>query len=106
MNIKDASTHHPSRPHKERVAVKLMDKQIMDHQTRQLLASETAAMDRLDHPHIVRLFHVKETLANICLVMEYADGGDLAALVERRQASGGGGFRMLLLSAYPAVVCW
>lgn len=40
---------------------------------------EVEIMKFLDHPNIIKLFHVMETTEHIYLVLEYASGGDLAS---------------------------
>ncbi len=61
----------------EKVAVKILDKTRLDLKTQRMLAREISNMDKLVHPHVVRLFQVVETLTRIHLVMEYAGGGEL-----------------------------
>eukprot|EP00730_Choanoeca_flexa_P017987 TRINITY_DN8719_c0_g1_i2.p1 TRINITY_DN8719_c0_g1~~TRINITY_DN8719_c0_g1_i2.p1 ORF type:complete len:613 (+),score=101.00 TRINITY_DN8719_c0_g1_i2:960-2798(+) len=47
-----------------------------------LLDSEIAIMKKLRHPNVVILLDVLETSDEICLVMEYCDGGDLAEYIK------------------------
>ncbi|CAJ0931767.1 unnamed protein product, partial [Mesorhabditis belari] len=66
---------------KEKVAVKVMEKTKMDQKQQRLLAREILTMEKMNHPHIVRLFECVETLTRMHLVMEYAGGGELYAYV-------------------------
>ena len=58
-----------------------MDKTRLDLKTQRMLAREISNMDKLVHPHVIRLFQVVETLTRIHLVMEYAGGGELYAYI-------------------------
>jgi WD40 repeat protein len=46
--------------------------------------TEAEAAARLQHPHIVQVFEVKEDAGRTCLVLEYVDGGNLAAKIAGR----------------------
>ena len=57
--------------------------------TEEKVAIESSALERLDHENIIRCFATfTETRDDgrtmMCILMEYADGGDLAALLARR----------------------
>lgn len=46
---------------------------------------EAKIMKKLDHPNIVRFREVYRTkMHKLCIVMEYADGGDLSSEIKRR----------------------
>ncbi|EGW09641.1 Sperm motility kinase X [Cricetulus griseus] len=57
------------------VALKIMDK---DKKKDALITNEVNIMKLLNHPNIIKLFHVMETTQHIFMVMELASGGDLA----------------------------
>ncbi|XP_037094872.1 serine/threonine-protein kinase NIM1-like [Pollicipes pollicipes] len=65
----------------DRVAVKIVDKAKLDYRTHAMLAEEIENMERLHHPHIVRLYEVLETPQRYHLVLEYAAGGNLHQLI-------------------------
>nr|XP_009858540.1 serine/threonine-protein kinase NIM1 isoform X3 [Ciona intestinalis] len=62
---------------KERVAIKILDKQKMDKKTKLLLSREISNLEALHHPHIIHLYEVIHTEKKLFLVMEYASGGEL-----------------------------
>lgn len=57
--------------------MKIIEKAKLDDQSRQLLSTEVACMERLLHPNIIRLFEVIETYPKLHLVMEIAAEGCL-----------------------------
>lgn len=61
----------------EKVAIKIIDKSRLDERTRKLLSQEISCMERLDHPNIIRLYEVIDSLPKMHVVMEYAPGGEL-----------------------------
>jgi len=46
---------------------------------------EVNALKSLDHPHIVRIFEAFETEEKLHIVMDYAEGGDLAGAIRKAQ---------------------
>jgi serine/threonine protein kinase len=62
--------HHLTRT---QVAVKLQQK----WENSSYLANEVSILKTLDHPNIIRLFQVIETVDHVYLVMEYVSGGQL-----------------------------
>merc|ERR1712185_26886 len=49
--------------------------------------AEVNVLKLLDHPHIVRIYETIEVADCIHIVMDYAEGGDLAAVIEKAQRS-------------------
>lgn len=62
---------------KEKVAIKILDKSKLDDKTKRLLSQEIAAMEKISHPVIIRIFEVLETLSHVYIVSEYATSGEL-----------------------------
>lgn len=56
----------------------------MDAKAQKLLSREIQAMEEMNHPNIVKLFEVVETLTRVHLVIEYASGGELYTYVHER----------------------
>lgn len=64
--------------------MKILDKTRLDERSRDLFNSEVACMVKLAHPNIVCLYEMVETLKRLCLVMEYASGGELFSRISTR----------------------
>jgi len=48
---------------------------------------EVTLLKSLDHPHIIRIFETFETEEDLSIIMDYAEGGDLAQVIKENQAS-------------------
>ena len=68
----------------ETVAIKILPMDTYTAQSRQILASESRAMDTADHPNVIRLFQVIDAVRVVYLVMEYAAGGTLADIIRMK----------------------
>ncbi|KAI0979108.1 hypothetical protein GJ496_010853 [Pomphorhynchus laevis] len=64
-------------PTGKEVAVKIIDKTLLNKSSLQKLFREVKIMKVLSHPNIVKLFEVIETERTLYLVMEYASGGEV-----------------------------
>lgn len=47
------------------MAIKIVDKGKLDEKTRRMLNQEIAAMERVHHPNIIRLYEVLETYSKV-----------------------------------------
>ena len=66
------------RLHAEKVAIKIIDKTKLDDRARKILSREISCMERLNHPNVIRLYEVMDSLQKVHLVMECAADGELA----------------------------
>jgi len=62
---------------KEKVAIKILDKNKLDEKTQKMLTREISCMERLQHPNLIRMFEVLETVDNLYMILEYASCGEL-----------------------------
>lgn len=62
----------------EKVAIKIIDKTKLDDRARKILSREISCMEKLDHPNVIRLYEVMDSLQKVHLVMECAADGELA----------------------------
>lgn len=69
---------------KANVAVKVLSRSSFDSKTILLLGKEAEIMESMNHPHLLTLFQVIESLATTILVMEFAPQGDLVTLLSRK----------------------
>mmetsp|Transcript_45368 Transcript_45368/g.97266 ORF Transcript_45368/g.97266 Transcript_45368/m.97266 type:complete len:451 (-) Transcript_45368:119-1471(-) len=60
----------------------------MDAKARDTAVREAVALRRIQHPNVVRFRQVFVRSGWLCLVMDFADGGDLCAAVKERARSG------------------
>jgi len=60
-----------------KVAVKIVEKGILDPENLKKIYREIKIMQKLYHPSIIRLFQVMETESMIYIVTEYASKGDI-----------------------------
>ncbi|KAK4522105.1 DNA-directed DNA polymerase [Mucor velutinosus] len=68
------------------VAVKLVKKQNIDSSSQlEKIRMEIDILKTLNHPYIVKLLSVNETNANIGMVLEYAQGGELFEYIFRQR---------------------
>ena len=61
----------------EKVAMKIIEKTTLKEDSRKLLTSEIASMEKIHHPNIVRLYEIIDTFEKLHLVMEVASDGCL-----------------------------
>eukprot|EP01125_Pyxidicula_operculata_P014218 TRINITY_DN4735_c0_g1_i1.p1 TRINITY_DN4735_c0_g1~~TRINITY_DN4735_c0_g1_i1.p1 ORF type:complete len:957 (-),score=268.57 TRINITY_DN4735_c0_g1_i1:187-3057(-) len=66
------------------VAIKLINKQTLSDMDRYSLKTEAEVMNYIKHKNVVNLFEVIENRDYICMVMEYAGGGELFDYVMRQ----------------------
>jgi serine/threonine protein kinase len=70
---------------KEFCVVKQMETSMMDPKERNEAVKEAMLLKRMDHPNIVRFQEVFMTRkGRLCIVMDYADGGDVHMEIKRR----------------------
>ena len=77
--------------HKEtgrKVAVKIINKQLVDDIDVQQVKSEIDILKIAKHPNIIKLYDIFENEHFIFIIMEYCQGGDLFSYIEKR------GFRL------------
>lgn len=65
------------------VAVKEIDKKLLSPKVSDNLLKEISILSTISHPNIIRFFEAIETREKIYLVLEYCDGGDLAAYIHK-----------------------
>lgn len=68
----------------ERVAVKVIDKTKLDEISRDHLYKEVNCLKLVQHPNIVRLYEVIDTLTKLYLILELGDGGDLYDVILKK----------------------
>ena len=61
----------------EKLAVKVIDKKMVDEEDLIILSREIDIMKRLEHPNVLKLKEVFENKNEIALVMELINGGEL-----------------------------
>lgn len=74
--------------------LKLIDMSAMSDKDRHEATNECEVLQRLRrHPHIIRIHeHFSDDDGKLCIVMDYADGGDLSQRIDVQKTSGGAGF--------------
>jgi serine/threonine protein kinase len=61
----------------QKVAIKIIDKSFLNVVDKNSIITEAEVMTYLRHPNVIQLYEVIENEKEICMVMEYAAGGDL-----------------------------
>jgi len=74
--------------------MKLIDMACMSEKDRSEATNECDVLQRLRrHPHIIRILeHFSDEQGKLCIVMDFADGGDLSQRIEIQKQAGGVGF--------------
>jgi len=70
------------------VVMKQVQVEKMDAKARDTAVREAVALRRVQHPNVVRFREVFVRSGWLCLVMDFADGGDLCAAIKDRAKSG------------------
>lgn len=63
--------------HPDKVAIKIVDRSRLDSKNLRMLSREVSTLESVQHPYILRLFEVVETLGRVHLVTEFIQGGEL-----------------------------
>lgn len=61
----------------DKVAIKIVDRSRLDTKNLRMLSREVSTLESVQHPFIIRLFEVVETLGRVHLVTEFIPGGEL-----------------------------
>lgn len=61
----------------DKVAIKIVDRSRLDAKNLRMLSREVSTLESVQHPYILRLFEVVETLGRVHLVTEFIQGGEL-----------------------------
>ena len=69
---------------KEKVAVKIMNKNNMDSFDLELVRTEIEILKICQHPYIIKLYDIFENVDYIYIIMEYCSGGDLYTFLKKR----------------------
>ena len=69
---------------KEKVAVKIMNKNNMDSSDLELVRTEIEILKICQHPYIIKLYDIFENVDYIYIIMEYCSGGDLFSFLKKR----------------------
>lgn len=68
------------------MVIKEIDLNEMDEDDQKASLTEAKVMEMLNHPNIVKSYDVYKTKKKkLCIVMEYADGGDLNKVVKDKK---------------------
>lgn len=66
----------------------------MDEKQRKAALKEAKIMEKFTHPNIIKSYDVYKTKkGKLCIVMEYADGGDLNQKIKKRKEDLKNGYR-------------
>jgi serine/threonine protein kinase len=66
------------------VALKTIDKSAISKKELGYVSREIEILQRLDHPHVIKLYNVFQTFNHIYMILEYAQGGELFDAILRR----------------------
>ena len=69
---------------KDKVAVKVMNKNNMDSSDLELVRTEIEILKICQHPYIIKLYDIFENLDYIYIIMEYCPGGDLFSYLKKK----------------------
>ena len=69
---------------KDKVAVKIMNKNNMDSSDLELVRTEIEILKICQHPYIIKLYDIFENVDYIYIIMEYCPGGDLFSYLQKR----------------------
>ena len=69
---------------KQKVAVKIMNKNNMDSSDLELVRTEIEILKICQHPYIIKLYDVFENIDYIYIIMEHCPGGDLFSFIKKR----------------------
>lgn len=74
--------------------VKLIDMANMSEKDKNEATNECEVLQKLRrHPHIIKILeHFYDEDGKLCIVMDFADGGDLSQRIDIQKRSGGAGF--------------
>ena len=86
MSTVYAATRHDD-PSVE-VAVKCIAKAQMHPDDMEEIVSEVQLLRELDHPHVVRFDDAFVRDEDVCIVMQFCEGGDLAGLIQQQRSAG------------------